>query len=221
MSEAFPALVAYGPNAAAVDSASPDILRTTFNVRPNTGGIYAMLPSVGSGPAVRAVQRVFSNGAATDMTVDGSNTAQVFSIAPQASSLSISGVGLEMITVNNIVFSGASFGGRYYNPGLLGVGAGYFPPGALAKGLMLQVTSGGVTTVLANLTVNEDFMTSQMGFTGGSLTGATDNIRCRFEMRQPLVMGTSDQLSWTVRDNMNNNQGIVELRSYAWGQVTA
>ena len=221
MSEAFPALVATTQAAVAIDGVAPDVPRMAGNVRP-VGGVYDMLPSVGACPAIKSVQRLFTNGSAIDMTVDGSSTAQVFSIKPTANSLSISGVGLEMITSNNIVFNGTAFGGRYYTAGILGViAAGYYAPAGLTKGLQLQLTSAGVTTQLANFMANEDFVASQIGASGGSLTGTTDTLRCRFEMRQPLVMGTSDQLFWTVRDNMTNNQGIVELRSYAWGQTTS
>lgn len=217
MSEAFPAMVPYDRLGNAVSSSPVDVLREAVDVRPFMGGIYNMLPTVGSGAATRAIQKPFLNGSASDLTVNGSGTPQVYSVTPSSQSVTISGVGLEMVTSNNIVFNGSAFGGQYY-VGLL------FPtltnPGALAKGLLLQVTSAGVTTALTNLTVNEDFIASQVPLSGGSLTGTTDIIRCRYEMRQPLVLGTSDALTWTVRDNLASNQGIVEIRSYAWGQTT-
>ena len=221
MSEAFPALVATTQQATSIDSTSPDVFRVAVSTRPFLGGVVNTQATVGTAPGAKTMTRLFANGAATDMTVNGSSTQQVYAVTPSSTSLMVSGVGLYMYLSNNVVFNGAAFGGRYYSAGVVGViAAGYYAPGALSKGLLLQVTSGGVTTQIANLTVNEDFIASQIGATGGSLSGNTDVLICRYEMRQPLVTGTSDQIFWTVRDNMTNNQGIQLLRSCVWGQTT-
>ncbi len=209
----FPALVCTTPSATYPGSVQADQLRFMADTRP-TYGVYNAQPASGAVSGPNVAHRFFMNSSNWDLSTATGNTA--FSLAVTGTQFLVYGVILEMVTSKNPVLNGSSFGGQYLG-GLLGLVT--LTPGPLANGLALRITSGGVTTQLALLTVNEDFGLGSYPVAGGSLTGGIYTFRARYEVRQPLLAGTSDAIVWQVQDNMTG-RGISELRAIAYGSMT-
>lgn len=207
-------MVVTTPTVTPPDSVQADQRRIMADVRPNFGGVYNSQPAQGAFTGLNVAHRFFMNGNNWDLSQATGNTA--FSTAITGTQFLVYGIMLEMVTPRTAVLNGNSFGGQYLG-GLLGTTI--ITPGALSNGLVLKVTSGGVTTQLAQLNVNEDFGLGEYPIAGGSLTGGVYTFRARYEVRQPLLAGTSDALVWQVQDNMSN-RGISELRAIAYGSAT-
>ncbi len=183
------------------------------DVRP-TYGAYNAQPAQGAFSGLTVAHKFFMSSGNWDLSQATGATA--FSIAITGTQFLVYGIMLEMVTSRPAVFNGGSFGGQYLG-GLLNLTT--LTPGALNNGLQLRITSGGVTTQLAQLNVNEDFGLGEYPIAGGSLTGGVYTLRARYEVRQPLLANTSDALVWQVQDNMTG-RGISELRAIAYGSAT-
>lgn len=206
-------MVVTTPTVTPPDSVQVDQRRLLLDVRPSPG-VYNAQPAQGAFTGLNVAHRFFMNGSNWDLSTATSST--TFSISLPTTQFLVYGVMIEMVTPKNAVMNGASFGGQYMG-GLLGTQT--LTPGSLSNGLVLRITSGGVTTQLAQLNVNEDFGLGQYPIAGGSLTGGVFTLRARYEVRQPLFSGTSDALVWQVQDSMTG-RGISELRAIAYGSAT-
>lgn len=212
MSELFPKTIVYNTNAQGISTTATDTTRTTIDTRPFLG-TYNNQMAQGASAAANIRHAFFYNGNNWDLSQSTTTTTYTFSVP--SGTFVVFGVMLEMITSKSAVLNGNSFGGQFLG-GLLGNTLS--TPGPLTNGLVLKVTSAGTTITIYTLFTNEDFGLGQYPIAGGSLTGGVYTFRARYEMRQPLVSGTSDAMTWTVQDNMMG-RGISELRTLAFGFV--
>lgn len=211
MSEINPVLQSYAADGTATDSNLVAAQNRLTVLTRNSGFARAILWQTGQTSVGATDHLPFMNGTNWDMTVDGSSTSQTFSVSATSTTRLIVGVGLLILTTSRPpIFNGASFGGQFLG-GLLG--QTLITPAALANGLLFSCSAAGVTTNFANLRVNEDFYTGNQNAQFGS-TGGPYLMRAKWDINQLLTGGSSDKLSFTVRDDLTA-RGIAEVRAMA------
>lgn len=211
MSEVNPVLQSYNADGSSQDSVAVGGYNRLAVLTRNSGVVRSILWKAGQASVAGTNHINFMNGSNWDLTVNGSNNAQTFSVTPGSNSICIVGIGLLIVTTNRPpVFNGNSFGGQYLG-GLLG--QTLITPSALNNGLLVGCNAGGVGMNFANLQVNEDFFIGNQNAQFGS-TGGPYLMRAKWDVNQTLTGGSSDALTVTVRDDMTN-RGIAEIRAVA------
>jgi hypothetical protein len=141
----------------------------------------------------RLFRQKVTNGGSDNLRVNGSVTPVEFTVnADPAKDLAIDEIRF-VLTANNIKTNGGNFG----------------PISLLANGLLLEVTSLGVTTTVANVKLTEDFF--RLYSPGGvnlDRTGASDILSAGLFFGGAVILegGTADQIKVTVRDNLSSAQ---------------
>jgi len=168
-------------------------------------GEAVAFPSVPASAA--AIRNEFvKNGTSPNLLVDGSATPVEFVYNAHAS---------QDTSLQELHFTLASnsitFGSNYFGS----------TSGPLSNGLLVEVTSGGVTGTVANLVQNEDFVTfsSPGGFQW--VVSSKDLLSSTYLIGGGLVLkgGTSDKVKITVRDDIDS--AGVYLRCFVKGNLLA
>jgi hypothetical protein len=141
-------------------------------------------------PNPESIKNSFVLNAGSDsLLVNGSGTPVVFSYGADAThDISVQEIKFVM-GANGVTFDGAHFGAATL----------------LAAGLLLEITAGGNTGVVANLKSNECFV--HLASPGGFIwvVSSKDMLAAAYTVGGSLRLkaGTSDQVKVTVRDNLS------------------
>lgn len=160
----------------------------------------------GSSPAAMHLRTPLLNGTSQNMVVNALTTNQTFKWTPPTTTASYILTGLMFVmTTSSLGFKGMYFGTSQ---------------STLANGILAQVNIGSSRTQLANIKINEDFL-SFSGPVVISTSGSTDALTARLTFRQPIVAGSGDGVSVIIRDNLTATNTIYYLSAYVSGmQIT-
>lgn len=201
-SDASPAAILFDKNLSAISSFNDGTYnRLCVDTRP-TAGVQAQQTSFGVASIGNTIAVALANGSATALNVNGSSTAQVFSVGAQSKLVTIYSVRIVFV-FTAVSFNGANFGNA-----------------AISKGVAIGATIGGVVqSPVATLKTNEDFFTLNGSATLTSPgTGILLNGSVLFN--QPLAVNSSDVVTVTVQDNLSGTNNVY-ARAYAYGTRAA
>lgn len=170
----------------------------------NVGNVWTLNSDLGPGSATAAMhlRTPLLNGTSQNMVVNGSSTNQTFKWAAASTTASYVITGLAFVmTTSALGFKGIYFGTNQ---------------ATLANGILAQATIGGVARQLANIKINEDFL-SFSGPVVISTSGATDALTARLLFRQPINAGSGDSISVVIRDNLTTSGTVYYLSAYVSG----
>jgi hypothetical protein len=161
------------------------------------------------------INRYLLNGSSANMMVVGTSVAPVkFSYSPAANTTAtVTNINL-VLTAGSINFSGAT---RFLNGG------------ALPNGLLAAVTIGGVTSSMALLKSNEDFINLaggngyMAGTSGGLVNGGTNSV-LSFSLGFSQVLAPGDSVFFAVQDNItaaNTGNNLVYMQAAVQGGINS
>jgi hypothetical protein len=161
------------------------------------------------------INRYLLNGSSANMMVLGSAASPVkFTYSPPANTTAtVTNINL-VLTAGNINFSGSS---RFLNGG------------ALPNGLLAAVTIAGVTSTMALLKTNEDFINLAggngyiAGTSGGLVNGGTNSV-LSFSLGFSQVLTPADSIFFAVQDNItsaNTGNNLVYMQSVVQGGINS
>ena len=174
------------------------------------GGVLPSQPAWGTQIGAQTIWQPVTNGGSSNLLVNGSASAPiVFSYTVGSKNILVTMLKLVM-SASSINYTGNQITAT---TGLLGLGNS---TRALPNGILINTVGAGITTSLAKIQINEDFLTfnGPANFVQGSSGCA---LTSQLVFTQPLVASTTDAVQVVIQDLMQNITTITYLRAYVGG----
>ena len=177
---------------------------TFTNMTVDDQGAIRVVEVVSTGNVQQAVRAPVKNGGNSSLLVDGDPTPVVFTYpADSLKDLRIYEIRV-VFSAGTTQFGAGKFGGIV---------------GGLVNGLLMEIVSDGITSELAVIKINEDFLTLQPSVNLlVDQTGSSDVITAGLNIGGLMVLkaGTSDVVRVTVRDDISLG-GTNYLKCFVYG----